>query len=72
MPQSCVRYSPEGDTVYVVENGKAVERYIKVQGTYKNYYLVSKGLKPGELVVASNLLKITSGSPVKVEKVIKR
>jgi membrane fusion protein (multidrug efflux system) len=72
VPQSCVRYSPEGDTVYVVENGKAVERYIKVEGTYKNYYLVSKGLKPGELVVANNLLKITSGSPVKVEKVIKR
>jgi len=72
IPQSCVMFSPEGDTVYVVENGKAVERRIKVDGTYKEFYLVSSGLKPGDLIVVSNLLKITSGTPVKIEKVIER
>jgi membrane fusion protein (multidrug efflux system) len=72
VPQKSVLYSPEGEKVFVVEGSKAVERLIKTVGTYKDYYVVEKGLKPGEKVVVSNLMRLTSGEEVKVEKIVNR
>jgi len=70
VPKKCVLYAPEGPKVYVVKNGEAEEKFIKLDGEYKEFYIVKSGLNPGEMVITDNLMKITSGSKVKIESVI--
>lgn len=53
-----------GAFVYVIENGVAKKRDLKLSTTYENYYIVSNGLKANDIVITSNLQKIRDGVPV--------
>ena len=72
IPQRCVIQTPVGETVYVVKGNKAIVRSVKLGETYKDYYIIEKGLKPGEKVIADNLLKLKPGIPVKIDKIVKK
>jgi len=70
LPQKVVMEGPKGSFVFMVEEGKVKVRPIKISQPYKDLYIVEEGLKPGEEVIADNLVKLRPGAPVKVEKVV--
>lgn len=54
-------------TVLVVEDGKVVVRSVTTGPTVNgNEWVIESGLKDGDQVIASNLMKIRPGSPVKI------
>ena len=61
---SITREANGGSYIYVIEDGVAKKRDIKISLAYENYYLVIDGLKAGEKVITSNLQKIRDGAPV--------
>lgn len=68
LPQSLVTFNNQGNaTTMVVEDGKAAIRPI-VTGSVvnSNEWVITSGLKPGDEVISSNLLRISPGAPVKV------
>jgi len=68
IPQKAVLQSSSGPFVYVVENGKALVRNIKLGERVGDNFVVEEGLKPGDLVIVDNLMKIRPGVPVKIEQ----
>jgi membrane fusion protein, multidrug efflux system len=67
IPQAAVISGQKGKLVYVVnENGKAEPRPIETGEWREDQFLVTAGLKPGERVITSGVLKIQPGAPVKV------
>lgn len=70
VPQKMVMDSPRGSYVFSVEDNKTKIKPIKIFTTYKDYYVVDSGLKPGDLIVADNLVRLRQDIPVKIEKVL--
>jgi membrane fusion protein (multidrug efflux system) len=67
IPQAAVISGQKGKLIYVVdENGKAEPRPIETGEWREDQFLVTAGLKPGERVITSGMLKIQPGAPVKV------
>lgn len=50
--------------VWVVEDGKAVQRYITIADLSKNGVLVSEGLHQGDKVIVDGMLKVSTGTNV--------
>lgn len=69
VPQKAVLQNPLGTVVFVVEDGKAVVRPVKVAESNKNYFIIDSGLKEGDMVVVNNFFRIKSGAGVKIDKV---
>ena len=67
VPQQAVSRDAKGiPSVMVVNNeGKVEQRILVAEQTVGNNWLVSSGLKAGDLVIVEGLLKIRPGSPVK-------
>jgi len=66
IPQTAVSQGDQGKFVYVVGPDSAAQiRPIKTDGNAGKNWVVVAGLKPGDQVVADNLLKIRPGSPLK-------
>jgi membrane fusion protein (multidrug efflux system) len=72
VPQKAVLQSPSGPFVYIVENGKAIVRDIKLGERVGDNFVVENGLKPGDLVIVDNLMKIRPEMPVKIGEGVKR
>ena len=70
VPQKAVLQNPLGTVVFVVEDGKAVVKPVKVGEASENDYVIENGLKEGDVVVVNNFFRIKAGAPVKVDKVI--
>ncbi|AXC48634.1 efflux RND transporter periplasmic adaptor subunit [Paracoccus suum] len=51
-------------SVWVVEDGKVVQRKLKDDGSWNNNWIITDGLKAGDLVVADNLTGLTAGTAV--------
>lgn len=73
LPQTCITYSPYGDTVYVIEHktgagGKAhdtvEQRFVTLGATRGDQVGVLSGVSEGEAVVSAGQLKLRNGSPV--------
>jgi membrane fusion protein (multidrug efflux system) len=66
IPQTAVSQGDQGKFVYVVGPDNAAQiRPIKTEGSEGKNWVVVAGLKPGDQLVADNLLKIRPGSPLK-------
>lgn len=66
IPQTAVSQGDQGNFVYVVGPDNAAQiRPIKTEGSEGKNLVVVAGIKPGDQVVADNLLKIRPGSPLK-------
>jgi membrane fusion protein (multidrug efflux system) len=70
IPQKAVLQNPLGASVYVVEEGKAVQRTVKVGEASENDYVIESGLKAGDQVILNNFFKIKNQTPVKIDKVL--
>lgn len=66
LPQRAVLEGPQGKFVYVIVDGKAQPRPVKVAEWSGDALVVTEGLKGGEQVIVDGVLKIGPGAPVKV------
>jgi len=70
VPQKAVLEGPQGKFVYVVSaDSKAEPRPVQVGEWRGEDWIIQSGLKPGERVIVSGLLKIGPGAPVKIAAV---
>ena len=67
VPSSCVHTMPEGQVVWVIENGVARQRIIGVGDFVKCGVLVTEGLSDGDTVVTGGHQKLYSGAKVTVK-----
>jgi membrane fusion protein (multidrug efflux system) len=65
--QTAVTFNPYGETVYVIEDNIAKQRFVTVGQKRGDQLVILTGLKEGELVVTSGQLKLRNNSPVKVD-----
>lgn len=64
IPASCVLLKPEGHTVWIKENGKAVRRAITVDGYQADGVRVAEGLQAGDSLITEGYQKLYSGCKV--------
>ncbi|MFT4151465.1 MAG: efflux RND transporter periplasmic adaptor subunit [Paracoccaceae bacterium] len=65
VPQQAATRSREGTlTAWVVEEGKAAQRVLTEDGTYQNDWIVSDGVKPGEVLAVNGLSGLAAGTAV--------
>ena len=64
VPSSCVITMPEGADVWVLNNGKACRRNIKVGGFVKNGVVVESGLQSGDTIITAGYQKLYNGAKV--------
>jgi len=65
VPQAALIADQEGTYVFVVDNGKATIRRIKVGGERGAETIVEQGLSGGELVIVQGLQGVRPGAPVR-------
>ncbi|WP_121119512.1 efflux RND transporter periplasmic adaptor subunit [Croceibacterium ferulae] len=68
VPQGAVSVTPEGGSVFVAVNGKAVARPVVLGEMINGQWLIESGLKPGDVVITNNLQKLRDGAPVQVQQ----
>jgi RND family efflux transporter MFP subunit len=64
VPAEALVYSVGISKVFVVADGKAQERIVKAGARQGAWVEVAEGVKPGEVVAASNLTQLFQGAPV--------
>ena len=65
VPQRATTRTPSGGLVaWVVEEGKAQQRAIEVDGAHKDKWIVTAGLNEGEEVIVEGYQKVKTDSPV--------
>ena len=67
IPASCVLLKPEGPTVWVAEEGKAVRRAIAIDGYQAEGVRVKSGLQAGDSLITEGYQKLYEGCVVKGE-----
>jgi membrane fusion protein (multidrug efflux system) len=66
VPQRAVTLSEQGGSVFVIDaKGLVAPRTIKLGALVDGSWIVENGLKPGDVVITSNLQKLRPGVPVK-------
>ena len=76
VPATAIQTSPQGDSVIAVRGsnarhqGKAAAVAVTVGRRLGNSVVVSKGLKPGDVVVTEGQLRIQPGADVRVSQMI--
>lgn len=70
VPQRAVLTGRKGMFVYVVENGKAVQRNIDAGDWYKNDWIINGGLDAGEVLIVDGVNKVQVGTPVNITKYV--
>lgn len=69
VPQTAVAQGQNGIYVWVInENNEAEVRPIEPGDWYQNYWIINKGLNPGDVVIAQGINKVQNGSKVKIVK----
>lgn len=61
-----------GYKVYVVENGKAVEKRVGTGVRTADRVEVTEGLEPGDSVLTTGILQVKNGAPVEVTEVVQK
>jgi len=68
VPQSAVMMSQKGTMVFVIDkNGIAEARPVTTGTWYKNFWIITKGLKDGDVVVAQGVNRVQQGSKVVIQ-----
>jgi len=67
LPGTAVVHNPYGETVYVIENGVAKQRFIKTGPQRGDLIMVVDGLKAGDQVVTGGQIKLRNGSAVRID-----
>ena len=69
VPLSSIHTMPEGQAVWVIENGVARQRSITVGDFLKSGVMVEEGLADGDTVVVEGHQKLYTGAKLKVQEV---
>lgn len=65
VPQRAVTLSEQGGSVFVIDSkGLVAVRPVKLGSLVESNWIVKEGLKPGDVVIVSNLQKLRPGVPV--------
>jgi RND family efflux transporter MFP subunit len=64
VPSTAVQVSQSGSFVFVVDNGAAKVRPVKVERTLRNMSIIGEGLSGGETVVTDGQLSLSNGTRV--------
>lgn len=65
IPQAAVTQSERAKSVWIASaDGKATQRNVQTENWLGNDWIVTDGLKPGELVIVDNLMKLHPGAAV--------
>ena len=65
VPQRCVTEFQGRFNLMLVDNENTVQQQsVEIAGSYRDYYLVSSGVKPGDLVVLEGLQQISTGMKI--------
>ena len=67
IPAAAVVYSPYGDSVYVVENGVAKQKFVKTGDQRGDLVAITSGLDGKEQVVIAGHLKLRNGMPARID-----
>ena len=67
IPARCVLLKPEGATVWVMEDGKAVRRLITVDGYQADGVRVAQGLSAGDILITEGYQKLYEGCKLNTE-----
>jgi len=70
IPQRALIQNSYGTMVFVIKDGKAYARIIKIGGSVGNFYIVKAGLKSGDLIALDNFFKLRNAMPVKIDKTL--
>jgi multidrug efflux system membrane fusion protein len=68
IPSTAITEGQKGAQVFVVEGDKATVRPVEVERTAGTLSIIKSGLEPGELVITTGQLRVTSGGKVTVKK----
>lgn len=68
IPREALNESTQDASVYVVQNGKAVLRNIKVYGEYGSNIQVTSGLQSGDQVITSGQINLQDGTLINISK----
>ncbi len=66
IPEVAVQNSYSGDFVFVIADGKAQKRAIRVKRNINGMAIISDGLKVGEQVATDGMLSLSDGVAVSV------
>lgn len=64
IPAKCVRTRPDGQSVWIVQSGRAELRAVQAEEFVANGVLVAAGLRPGDTLVTSGMEKLYRNAPV--------
>jgi len=70
LPSHVIKPGPRGNSVFVLKGGKAVETVVVTGLRTDSLVQVTGGLQAGDTVIATGLMQVRNGSPVKVRKAI--
>jgi membrane fusion protein (multidrug efflux system) len=80
LPQSAISYNPYGDLVYVVQsqgndkhdksNLLAMQTFVETGQVRGDQVAILKGLKQGDVIVTSGMLKLKNRSPIEINNAI--
>jgi membrane fusion protein, multidrug efflux system len=69
LPQAAIMLDDEGQYVYVIENKKAIRRYIKSGKMYgQGLWMIEDGLKKDDIVITKGNIRIDAGQAVVIDK----
>jgi len=66
IPEVAVQNSYSGEFVFVIANGKAQKRMVKVKRNFNGMAIISDGVRAGELVATDGMLSLSDGNAVSV------
>jgi multidrug efflux system membrane fusion protein len=72
VPHEAVNVGPDGDFVFVIEDGKADTKPVTVLFDDGKSTAITGGVAPGDKVVTEGQLRLTPGSAVEVEGALER
>jgi membrane fusion protein (multidrug efflux system) len=64
VPQTAALFSPQGEYVYTVADGKATKTQVTVGMRENNWIEIKSGLKAGDTVVTAGQVKLYDGAPI--------
>ncbi len=71
IPQTAVVQSEKGPFVYTIDRmNRIVQKFVTLGDWYGDYWVISEGLNPGDLVVAEGVSRIQQGVLVQVTKMV--
>lgn len=67
LPQQSILHDDEGAFVYVVNNSRAIKRHVKTGKMYESSWMVTSGLKDGDIVITNGNIRIHEHSLIAVD-----